>query len=325
MNQPPDDLVERLVKLAEPGPEIPPDGATRVKAAVRPAWQREVRSRTRRRYAVWAAAATVAILLSVLVMRPDRTPAPPSPVLAQIEVVRGEITIRDGAGRPESGVGSGAAVRAGSTIITASNGLASLRMSSGTGIRVDAGSILQFLSADTVVLETGALYVDASGKGTLEVRTPLGVARDIGTRFEVRHGGDELLIRVRDGAVSLQTRGQSLRVDGGRELSVRGDGSTENRPLAADAAEWAWAQAVAPPFPIEGRTVKSFLDWVSRETGADIRYDGVEVERLSSTTVLHGSLGDLRPDQAAQVILPSAGLEAARDRSGALVVRRADP
>jgi hypothetical protein len=324
MNQPPDDLVERLVKLAEPGPEIPADGAARVKAAVRPAWQREVRSRTRRRYVIWAAAASLAILLSVLVLRPDRAPAPPSAVLAQLEVVRGEITIRDAAGRPENGFGPGAAVRAGSTLNSASNGLASLRMSNGTGIRVDAGTTLQFLSADTVVLETGALYADASGAGSLEVRTPLGVARDIGTRFEVRHSGDQLLIRVRDGAVSLRTRGQNLRVDGGRELSVRVDGSAQDRPIAADAAEWSWAQTVAPPFPIEGQTVKSFLDWVSHETGSAIHYADVEAERLASTTVLHGSLGELRPGQAPEVILPSAGLEAARDRSGVFTIRRSD-
>src|SRR5512137_2132755 len=64
-----EDTVERLVRLASPGPAIPADGAARVKAVLRPQWRREVRARSVRRGVVWAgaglaAAATLAVAVT---------------------------------------------------------------------------------------------------------------------------------------------------------------------------------------------------------------------------------------------------------------------
>lgn len=307
-------LVARLVQLADPGPAIPADGAARIKSAIRPAWRREVRARVVRRFAGWGAAAVVAASLLVFVFFPRQESRPPE-IAARVEIAHGKIQIdpplKDGA------------IVAGSHVATRASTRAALRLANGASLRLDAGSAVQLVSARVVALQYGAVYIDTAGaENAVEVRTDLGTIRDIGTQFEVRRERGAIVIRVREGSVSLTTPRESVRVEGGTELVVARDGSRRTTSIAPAADAWSWTHAVAPRFDIEGRSVSSFLDWVSRETGRPLRYEGEETERLARTTTLHGTLAALRPDEAAEVILPSAGLEAARDASGALVVKR---
>jgi hypothetical protein len=68
-------LVERLLHAAGPGPEIPQDGAERVKKLIRPEWRDQVSARSRQRSRLWlgglaAAAALIIAVVSVSLIRP---------------------------------------------------------------------------------------------------------------------------------------------------------------------------------------------------------------------------------------------------------------
>jgi FecR protein len=303
--------IARLLRLADPGPEIPAGGEARIRAAVLPLWRREVRRRSVRRLATigaLAAAATAVIFFVSGVLRNYPTAAPPIPV-ARVELVRGPVeeNLRQ------------RVVMAGSLLHTSPQGRAALRLAQGASLRLDHDTTVRLVSAHTIDLKRGAVYVDSSllRDAPIEIRTPLARIVDIGTRFEVRTG-DGLLVRVRDGSVDISTRKQQVRVNAGFESRVRSDGSQEVSAFVPDGDPW--TAAIAPPFAIEGRSVAALLQWCSRETGLTLRYSSRDAEHTARTTLLHGTVNGLQPLEMAEVVLPTAGLEAVH-KGGDLVIR----
>jgi hypothetical protein len=65
--------------------------------------------------------------------------------------------------------------------------------------------------------------------------------------------------------------------------------------------------------------VRTFLEWIARETGRRVELADEETAALTDSVVLHGSIEHLTPTQAPGVVLPSSGL-GHRVSDGALVV-----
>ncbi len=323
------DLVERLVRLADAGPATPTDGVERVRAAIRPAWRAEVEARRRRRHLLWAGgglAAAASLLIALSLVTRSGLPAQPSarPV-ATLAAVVGSFELLAPVGAPVevSSVERGREVLAGSWLRTGPEARAALALIGGQSLRVDVESRVRLVSATAIELDRGAVYVDSGGaeRAGVEVRTSLGVARDIGTQFEVRRIQGTLTVRVREGKVSLAHADEQLQVTSGTELTIAANGPLQTRRSLPSGPEWGWAQAVAPPFEIEGRSAVAFLDWVSRETGLWVSFASPEVESLAAATTLHGSIAGLEPAEAVTVVLPGCGLSH-RVRDGTLVVEQ---
>jgi len=191
-------------------------------------------------------------------------------------------------------------VEDGTLIETGADGRASFRLDSGTELRIDRNSRVSVGRAFT--LDRGALYIASAERG-LEVRTRFGVARDVGTRFEVRLDGNMELVRVRDGIVEFEGH----RANAGEQMEIE-RGAVTKSVLATHAAEWSWTESVAPVFTIEGSSVASFVAWVASESGMSVQYESNDLRLRAQRTTLHGSIGDLRPTVACGAILPTAGL-----------------
>ncbi len=329
-NLPRGDLVERLLRLADIGPDIPADGADRIKTAIRPLWRRELHRRSRRRIG-WAAAGLAAAVIVVIgltfVLRHGRrAPADLGPV-ATFEVVRGEVEVTPpfGESRLLTSVPTLKTVAGESWILTDEHSRTTLRLSGGQSLRLDTNTRVRLDSALVATLDHGAVYLDSEDgdNDVVEVRTQQAAVREIGTQFEVRYEAERLLVKVRDGAVTVSHAERHVQVPEGSSVTVTADGSLERAPVPAFADDWDWVQRVAPPFDIEGRTVTAFLDWVSRETGLRIEFSDQEVAKFASETVLHGTAGDLIPAETPPVVLASCGLTADRE-ADALVVARVD-
>lgn len=306
-----EERIERLLRLADPGPEIPAGGEARIRAAARPLWQQQVRMRSVRRLllgAGFAVAAAAALFFILSVPRGSEPAATPVPV-ARVEVVRGpvDITLRH------------TPLFAGSRLHTSPGSRAALRVEQGASLRLDSDTTVRLVSAHVVELEQGAVYIDSGGLQTapMEVRTPFGSVLDIGTRFEVRVDRS-LLVRVREGSVNVATRARRFRVNAGLESTIAADGSQAIRSISSERDSW--TAAIAPPFAIEGRSVAALLDWCSRESGLAVRYQDEAAERAARTTLLRGTAIDLQPLEAAEVILPTTALEAVRGEQE-LVIR----
>jgi ferric-dicitrate binding protein FerR (iron transport regulator) len=327
--------VRQLLEMAGPRPAIPQEDLDAIAAAARSAWQTEIRRRAvvpgpaprrpLRTLLALAAAVIVAVGLAWWwVSRAPRGPASVPPTVAWVEAVTGPVqlgTNTDEARTITTGepIPLGAALRSG-------DGRAALRLAGGATVRLDVESRLRFASATVLDLERGALYVDTGSgphRGPIEVRTPLGTARDIGTRFALHVVGPDktLLVRVRDGAVLTEQRGRTYNTQAGEELILHHDGRAERREIPGYGADWEWVLAASPGFDIEGRTLGEFLAWTSRETGWKIVFADAGLADSAGEIVLHGGIGELRPDQAPFAVLPGAGLEGEIE-DGTLIVRR---
>ncbi len=273
-----------------------------------------------------AAAAVVLIALTIALWTVPDVTAPAAPV-ATLAAVTGELEIRppEGFSRTAAAETIGSIVVSSTRLRTGPNGRAAFELVDGGSLRLDVATRVRLTSAGAIELDRGAVYIDTDGRApdaAVEVRTQLGVARDIGTRFEVRRPDESLIVRVRGGRVVVDRGGAELVVTQGTGVTLGEDGSRSVDGVRADGPEWDWAQRIAPPFEIEGRTAASFLRWASRETGRSVRFADADVERLATGAVLHGSIEGLTPHQALDAVLPGCGLEAVR-RPGVLVVQRA--
>jgi ferric-dicitrate binding protein FerR (iron transport regulator) len=304
-------LIERLLRLADPGPELPGGGEQRIRAAVYPLWLREVRARRARRHRAIAGSALAAIAAAVVIviLLPASTELPPSPLpVARVDLVRGVV----GAAFQQNSIVAGTRLDTGA-------GRAALRLRAGESLRLDNNTAIRIISAHVVELQRGAIYVDSGGRRGMpvEVRTRFGTVRDIGTRFEIR-AADTLRVAVREGSVGVSTSHEHFHIAAGFAATISGSSHEVQNVAGADSG---WTASIAPPFAIEGRTVAELFDWCSRESGVPVRYVDRATEAVANTTRLHGTPIDAAPLDVAEMIAPTAGLTAAR-RNGTLVVAR---
>ena len=319
-------LVERLLHAAGPGPDIPEDGAARVKDQIRPAWTAEVAARRRQRSRLWlggvaAAAALLIVAIYLPFQRPD-TPAPPTEMMV-VAVIAGTLEVTPPGANVEFLTADpiGKEILPGSLLRTRAGNRATLWLTDQRSLRIDAESELRLDSKASLSLVSGAVYIDAQSRGgdAVEVRTAFGTATDIGTQFEVRLGEETLDVTVREGLVSLSREGDEIRITQGVALSIDATGAISTGAVAPHDPMWAWVQQIAPTFEIEGQSVLAFLDWVSSETGLSIGFASSQVEQLAATTILHGSIAGLSPIEAPSVVLPGCRLAASKGPGSLLI------
>jgi len=332
-----DEELGRLLESAGPRPPLPAEDLDAIAAAARAAWREQtVRRSVPRRKLLWPtalAAALVALLLAMAWWRVAR-PELPAADVASVEAVTGPLLL-EAEGEPPRALEIGDTLRSGAVVRTESESTdsaprAALRLANGVALRVDAGSRLRLASASALELLTGALYADTDGAAagsSLEVATPMGTARDLGTRFAVRLAGRppdlELVVVVRDGTVAVDRDGASWVAAAGQELLLREDGSMERRQVPAHGPGWEWVVAAGAGFEIGGRTPWELLDWMARETGWEVRFEDDTVERTARAISFEAGDSAIRlarPEQGLSM-LPTARLEGEL-HDGTLLVRR---
>jgi hypothetical protein len=342
-----EEQVASLLRQAGPRPEVPAADLAAIKHAFRAEWREHLRRRVRRfpapggRSPGWRPWALAAALLAALGLGWWlRTLGPPAGagLAARLEGLSGVVTARaPGAeGQPATRLVVGQEIPAGAELETEDAGEgaaahAALRLAGGLSLRLDAASRVRLASASRIELLRGAVYVDSGGaprRGrAVAIRTPFGVATEVGTQFEVRllgPGTSAMRLRVREGEVRIEAEGAPFSgapysAAAGVELTLHADGSVAREQVAGHGSPWRWALAAAPPFEIEGRTLLEFLHWVGRETGWRIEYADPGIEAQAGSIVLHGGIGHLTPEEAPGVVLPGAGL-AHRLADGVLIV-----
>jgi ferric-dicitrate binding protein FerR (iron transport regulator) len=314
-----DETVERLLRLAGPRETAAAERVARMRGPVHEAWRQSVRRRAQRRWFLYGGAglaAAASLLLAVSLLRSgggDVTPVAETSPAAQLVAATGAVrlTARSGAATADDTLRVGQAVQTGASLRTGEGVLATLSLAGGGEVRLDAGTAVTLQPNREITIERGAVYVDSGsdrGAAPLVLRTPVGLVRDIGTRFEVRIVEAGARVRVRDGAVRIERGTARDDAAAGTELVAHADGRIERRELARHGAEWDWVARAAPPFRVEGQTLAAFLDWVTREGGWTVRFADAALERASRTTVVHGSIEGLTPTEALDVVLPTCGM-----------------
>ena len=213
---------------------------------------------------------------------------------------------------------------AGDELMTGANGRVALAFGEGLSVRLDHGSHIELAAEDCIIVRRGAVYVDSgrtAGIGTeLELETPAGTVRHLGTQYEVRLFPPGVVVRVREGRVAVdRPQGATLHAEAGEQLTVSTDGTVERGTVPVYGDAWRWAMEAAPEFEIEGRRLTEFLEWAGRELGRPIVYATPEAELAAAEVVLSGSVTGLTPEEALAAVLATTRLRRV-DRDGALVI-----
>lgn len=306
------DAVAELLRRTGPPTPIEPERTARVHAAVEDAWRasRRASTRRRRRRAIavgmgLAAAAALAIVLGTGFF-PTSIPAPSSTDgVGVVASVSGFVrTVAPGSA--PRGLAEGDSIEVDVRLDTGA-ARAALRLANGATVRLDTGTRVTLRSSDRLVLERGGLYIDADG-ADIVIETPFGVARDIGTRYEVRVDEAAVRVRVRDGIVELARDGAQHRAEAGTELTIDEDGTVSRASVAAHGTPWQWTLAAAPAFPLEGATLEMFLSWLEAESGWQIQFANPELATAAAGVALHGPpIVGIDPDQALEQIMAITG------------------
>jgi hypothetical protein len=298
--QPSERALKQLFAQAKPRPHAPAADAEEIRRAVYAEWDAVTGRRQWRRRAGFAAAASIVLAAAIWVGIGVEPSAPPLSI-ARVERVQGVIDTEAG-----MRLAVNTALVAGETLSTRS-GQVALRLASGGSLRIGPRSEVVLTSADSAELVSGVLYFDSENRraaAEFSVTTPLGTVRDVGTQFVVRFDGERtgLDVGVRDGRVTLTTAAAADTAAAGERLVAAADAATIRREvLPTFGGDWDWAEGLAPPFEIDGRTVGEFLAWFARQTGRDVVFGSPAAERLAGET-LDGSI-DLEPMQKLSAVL----------------------
>jgi ferric-dicitrate binding protein FerR (iron transport regulator) len=320
--------IERVLRNSGRRPAPPADMLRSVRASVEAEWRKVVHERQahRRRLIAWSAAAGIvlAVAATALVLTPSEGPRQRVAVVAV-----GSARVKSGTWSRWRALHERSEVDAGEVIATAADGRVALELPGGVSLRLDHDTRVSVTDAQHVAIVSGAVYVD-SGQSVqpyderLQIVTPAGAIRHVGTQYEVQLVGSGVRIAVREGKVELSLTGGATRHAVAGEQMVVSSGDIEKMPIARNDFTWRWAAQVAPAFDIDGRSVADFLAWVSRETGREVAFATPEAEAQAAHVTLSGSIAGLNPEEALAAVLPTTPLRS-QEVDGKLVVSGQDP
>jgi ferric-dicitrate binding protein FerR (iron transport regulator) len=312
-----DDDIEQVLISAGAREKPPVEIEREVREGLRTEWRgivAEKRRHARRRTGFALAAGVLAAAVGVWIAAPR--PTDPAEALGTLTIATGDVHMTGGMLDRWKPIAAGRRLTAGQSLETGSAGRGAIALSGGVSARMDHDTRLALASAGEIVLERGALYIDA-GSGSaaaatrLDVVTPTGSVRHVGTQYEVRLFGSDVRLRVREGRVEWQSKTGSVeRSQAGEQLTIADDGTVDRRTTPIYGESWNWIVAAAPGIEIEGLALTDFLSWAGRELGRDVRFDRAQTADEAAGIVLHGSIAGLTPQEALDAVLATTHLRA---------------
>jgi hypothetical protein len=290
------------MRLAGPRPAVPPHVEKRVYDTVQAEWRSTLRQRRTLRWGMpIALAASVLLAIALGNRSPEMRAAP----IATVALVEGS-----NAGTPGE-LSIGDPVFPGDDIATGDGGLA-LTVSNGLSLRLAPGTTATFDSIGELTLQAGRIYADtgssAYDRRSITVRTRVGSARDIGTRFAVAYADGDMSVAVREGRVDVSHDRGIYTADAGELLKLRsGEDVILDRVPIYDSS-WDWAAALAPAFDLESHSLLDFLKWAAHETGKELVFEN-DAARLAAMGIRpRGSLEGFTPIEAVDSVLATTSL-----------------
>jgi hypothetical protein len=310
-----EDAVAKIIRLAGRRPVAAQEARARVYAAVHERWRKSVTTTARAsRLMPWlaAAAALVGVAIGVTLLRSPGGVA--NAAVANLQTARGELWIARAGSPTWELVGDDVEeLRAGDALRTAGDGRAVLLLWPGASLRLNADTSIVLNAADRIEVARGTIYLDSGApqrKGnSTHLQTPLGEVWDVGTQFELRADAQALRIRVREGTVQFQgkDRDREVHSEAGDEVLIPAQGDTVRGRIAPYDDAWSWAADLASFHAQGDYTAATLLDWVGRETGRTLRFDGPATRAHAETLLLHGAEG-LSPQDTLAVVAATTDL-----------------
>ncbi len=320
-----DSDIARVLRAAG-GRSDPSDDVTRaVYEAVHAEWRATVeRQRHKRSQRVWLAVAASIAVAAVALFAGRSLVHTPGALMADVSRSVGVVQFREGDAREWQSAAGTKGLHVGESLHTGADGRAALALRDGVSLRLDHDTSVALVSLDRVDVTSGAVYIDSGVAGPsaarLQVGTPAGIVRHLGTQYEARILGGGTRIRVREGRVDVMpANGPSRTLEVGDQILVSDTGVEERARIEPSSEEWDWASHAAPDFDINGKPVRDFLAWAARETGLKVAFATDESAAEAQRAVLSGSIAGLDPDEALAAVLPTTSLKGT-EKDGQLVI-----
>ena len=311
-----DDGVARLMNLAGLRPAVSADIEARVYNHVQQEWRNSLPVSQTRKWAVpLALAASILIAVTLMI----------NPVGVEGALVGSVARVSNEFGATTATLSVGDAVRAGDTLTTRNGQLLNIALPDNTSLRLAQNTSLQLDGPYRVTLVAGTVYADSgflpSQGNKLAIQTEVGVITDIGTQFLVSFVGAELGVAVREGRVDVTAERDIYTARAGESLMSQVGSPAITGRIGATDRVWDWTLDVASDFEIENNSLLDFLEWVSRETGKELIFASDEIRAAAMATVLHGSVSDLTPSEAADTILATTEFDYRIDETSIILGR----
>jgi ferric-dicitrate binding protein FerR (iron transport regulator) len=322
--------VERVLRAAGPRGRPPEDVELKAREYLRNEWHSvvaEQRTRRQRRMSIALAAGLAVAAIGAWLAGPLVTG--PGEAIATIALASGEIHAKTGWLGSWRAIGNGESVAAGEALMTGTAGGVAVALPGGVSARLDRDTRITLASAERVLIESGALYVDAGrapeGSARLEVVTPTGSLRHVGTQYEVRLLGSQVRVRVREGHVEWSNgTGAAASGAAGEQLTIEPGGFVQRDATPNFGESWDWVAATTPGIDIDGQPLADILAWAGRELGREIVFATADIETESTRIVVHGSIAGLTPMQALDAVLATTRFQAVVD-NGRIVIGLQEP
>jgi ferric-dicitrate binding protein FerR (iron transport regulator) len=293
-------------------PALSPDAMARIRRATEAEWRAQTGGSPRRVWIPRAAAAAGAVLAlaaawQLWVRGPGLADGAPMAQLARAEgagVVQVRALWRDLA------VGVGSELRTGGDFEVQGGSL--LKLHGGGNVRVAPNSRFAVLSANSVRLDRGEMYVDIppgtrAGESFVAV-TGAGEFRHVGTQFAIAVVNGTTRLRVREGQVQWHAADGDSTVPAGTEVLIDRHMNVTRGAVERVGQHWAWTETMAPEIDIDNRPLGEFLDWFARETGRRLVIANDTTQRQIDSIRMHGSVRGLTPMQALKAVMASTSL-----------------
>ena len=291
------DVVEELLEKAAPRPAPPSEDEHVVRKAVMAEWQSVAgKAKRRRRLTQFAIAATMVLGVAIGFNALQVSNEQPVQV-ATIERNQGAIYLvgEQSLMQEASDLSS---VYVGQIIETGNDAAISLEWGNGGSLRIDKNTRIEFTTTDSVYLRTGQVYFDSqpatmaaiTGTG-LEIETDHGLVKHVGTQYMTTVGARDLVVRVREGEVSVDGAyvEQAVAV-AGQQMTVSGGAPPSVLDIDSFGEVWAWAEEMAPTLNMDGRSTYDFLQVTAREIGFVVEYESDVAETVARDGILRGAV-----------------------------------
>lgn len=291
------DAIEALLQKAAPRPTPPGEDEKVVRDTVMAEWKSVAgKTKMRQRMTHFAIAATV--LLGVVISFNALQVSNEQPVqVATIEKNHGAIYLvgEQSLMQEASDLSS---VYVGQIIETGNDAAISLEWGNGGSLRIDKNTRIEFTTAESVYLRNGQIYFDSqpatmaaiTGSG-LEIETDHGLVKHLGTQYMTTVGARDLIVRVREGKVSVDgSYVEQAVVVAGQQVTVSGGATPSMLDIDSFGETWAWAEEMAPTLNMDGRSTYDFLQMTAREIGLVVEYDSDAAETIAHDGILRGAV-----------------------------------
>ena len=276
-----DQALEQMLGRADPRPTPSSEGTKRAKQTVRKEWEAVSRRRiTRRRLVMLATAATVALGFTLAWQSwwvPDSLPVQ----VASIEKSIGTLFVAGDDASLET-AGDLQILHTKQVIVTDIGSRVALAWGTGGSLRVDENTRLTLNSENSVYLDRGRIYFDSvtdNGEpAELTIKTRHGDLIHIGTQYMTEVTDDTLVVSVREGSVSVKGNYHQRTTDAGTQVRLTGRNVPETLNIGTYGAMWQWIEHVTPGPISHGKNLRDLIEWISRETGRDYRFENAAVE-----------------------------------------------